>query len=156
MHTDAEVMQDYGGPVDPGACFEKLARYIAACDQFGFCRWALENSGGEFIGYVGVMPSPKSHPLGVHFDIGWRLVRHAWGFGYATEAARAALMEFFARGQAGEVLSYTASDNLRSQAVMERLSLRRDSSRDFTAQYGTLRWYGQVWVADRPRFDGRQ
>jgi RimJ/RimL family protein N-acetyltransferase len=149
MHGDAEVMWDYGGPIDPGTSFEKLARYIAAYDRLGFCRWALENSGGELIGYVGVMPSPPNHPLGAHFDIGWRLVRRAWGFGYATEAARAALMDFFARNRAAEVLSYTAPDNLRSQAVMERLNLRRDSARDFVAQYRTLQWRGLVWVADR-------
>ena len=65
-------------------------------------------------------------------------------------------MDFFARQQAAEVLSYTAPDNLRSQAVMERLSLRRDPARDFTAQYGTLQWRGLVWVADRRPFDGRQ
>lgn len=156
MHTDVEVMRDYGGPVDKDASFEKLARYAAAYDELGFCRWALEDSAGEFLGYIGVMPGPRNHPLGAHFEIGWRLVRHAWGFGYSSEAARAALTDFFARTEAAEVLAYTATDNLRSQAVMERLNLRRDSLRDFTAQYGARRWRGLVWVADRRQFDGHQ
>jgi hypothetical protein len=49
----------------------------------------------------------------------------------------------FARGLASEVLSYTAPDNLRSQAVMARLSLDRDPGRDFTSDG----WRGLVWVA---------
>jgi RimJ/RimL family protein N-acetyltransferase len=76
------------------------------------------------------------------------LVRHAWGHGYATEAARAALSDAFTRVGLTEVLAYTALDNLRSQAVMDRLQLRRDPSRDFTADYDTVKgWRGLVWVA---------
>jgi hypothetical protein len=47
-----------------------------------------------------------------------------------------------------EVIAYTAPDNLRSQAVMTRLQLQRDPSRDFTADYDTIKaWRGLVWVA---------
>ena len=49
-----------------------------------------------------------------------------------------------------EVVTYTASDNLRSQAVMTRLKLERDPARDFTADYdGVKAWRGLVWVARR-------
>lgn len=152
MHMDVEVMQDYGGPLDPAASSARLAQFMTAYERFGCCRWALENLDGEFLGYVGVMPSEPDHPLGAHYDVGWRLVRHAWGFGYAAEAARAALADFFLRTQVSEVLAYTAAENSRSQAVMQRLNLLRDRSRDFTAQYGTMRWRGLVWVAERTAF----
>jgi RimJ/RimL family protein N-acetyltransferase len=52
-------------------------------------------------------------------------VRRAWGRGYATGAVRAVLKDAFGRGGLVEVLAYTAHDNLRSQAVMARLLLRR-------------------------------
>jgi RimJ/RimL family protein N-acetyltransferase len=95
-----------------------------------------------------LMPSPAEHPLGPHFEIGWRLVRRAWGHGYATEAADAALKDVFDRAGLVEVLAYTSPDNLRSQAVMARLRLRRDPARDFTADYNGFRaWRGLVWVA---------
>ena len=133
----------HDGPLSPAESVAKLARYKAAYDQLGFCRWALEDREGVFLGYVGVMPSRLGHPLGDHYEIGWRLTRRAWGFGYATEAARAALADIFSRSLAPEVLSYTAPDNLRSRAVMVRLNLERDPSRDFISDA----WRGLVWVA---------
>ena len=36
----------------------KLDRYVAACDDVGYGRWCVETRAGEFLGYVGVMPSP--------------------------------------------------------------------------------------------------
>jgi RimJ/RimL family protein N-acetyltransferase len=148
MHADPEVMHDYGGPISRKESDAKLDRYSATYRQHGFCRWAVETHEGAFLGYAGVMPSRPGHPVGSHFEIGWRLVRRAWGHGYATEAARAALSDAFTRVGLTEVLAYTALDNLRSQAVMDRLQLRRDPSRDFTADYDTVKgWRGLVWVA---------
>ena len=94
------------------------------------------------------MPVRDDHPIGMHHEIGWRLIRKAWGNGYATESARAALIDAFRRVKLLEVLAYTAPDNLRSQAVMKRLRLGRDASRDFTIysdRVGT--WQGMVWTA---------
>lgn len=45
--------------------------------------------------------------------------------------------------------SYTAADNQRSQAVMRRLNLKRDPTRDFTARYPRGDWSGLVWVVER-------
>lgn len=148
MLADADVMLDLGGPHDVATSEAKLANYIAAYKRHGFCRWALERSDGVFLGYVGVMPRVLAQPVGSHFEIGWRLVRQAWGYGYATEAALAALADFRARQPGVEVLAYTGPDNHRSQAVMIRLNLRRDPTRDFTMPFGSILWHGLVWVAD--------
>ena len=151
MHAHPEVMHDAGGPLDQVHSDVKLDRYVAGFAQHGFCRWAVETLQGEFLGYAGVMPSWQAHPLGPHFDIGWRLVRSAWGQGYATEAAGAALRDVFARCGLTEVLAYTAPDNARSRAVMTRLRLRRDPSRDFSAPDQLDRMcHGLVWVATAP------
>jgi RimJ/RimL family protein N-acetyltransferase len=151
LNADPEVARDLGGPLSRAASDAKLDRYIAAFAQHGFCRWAIEDRTGEFLGYAGVMPVRREHPLGPHDEIGWRLNRAAWGHGYASEAARAALDDIFARVGLDEVLSYTALDNLRSQAVMDRLQLKRDPARDFVARYdGHDAWHGLVWVARRP------
>jgi RimJ/RimL family protein N-acetyltransferase len=148
MHTDPAVMHDYGGPISRKESDTKLDRYRMAYRQHGFCRWAIECKEGAFLGYAGIMPSRPDHPIGAHIEIGWRLVRRAWGHGYATEAARAALDDAFLRIGLSEVVAYTAPDNLRSQGVMARLGLERDPSRDFTADYDGIKgWRGLVWVA---------
>ena len=148
LNADPEVARDLGGPLSRAASDAKLDRYIAAFTQHGFCRWAIETRAEEFLGYAGVMPVRRAHPLGPHDEVGWRLKRDAWGHGYASEAARAALNDVFARVGLTEVLSYTAPDNVRSQAVMERLQLTREPARDFVASYpAALAWRGLVWVA---------
>lgn len=150
LHAHPEVMQDLGGPIGRAASDAKLVRYRAAYHRYGFSRWAIETQDGDFVGYAGVMPSGNDHPLGPHFQIGWRLMRHAWGKGYASEAAAAALHDAFARTGLTEILAYTAPDNLRSQAVMARLAMTRDPSRDFTLTADKVgAWHGVVWVAGR-------
>lgn len=148
LHTDPEVTKDLGGPLHRAECARKLVRYRAAFDTQGIGRWAVETREGDFLGYAGVMPVADPHPLGPHFDIGWRLRRGAWGRGYATEAARAALDDAFARRGLAEILAYAAADNGRSIAVMTRLQMQRDPARDFVADYaGVGAWHGLVWVA---------
>jgi len=150
MHADTEVMRDYGGPISRNKSDAKLDRYAAVYRVLGYCRWAVETRKGEFLGYTGIMPSPIGHPLGAHVDIGWRLIRQAWGYGYATEAARATLADAFERIGLSEVIAYTAPDNLRSQAVMTRLQMQRDTQRDFATDYDDIAgWQGLVWSARR-------
>jgi RimJ/RimL family protein N-acetyltransferase len=148
LNADPEVSRDLGGPLSRVVSDAKLDRYVEAFERHSFCRWAIETHTGEFLGYAGVMPSRDGHPLGDHHEIGWRLKRSAWGQGYASEAARAALDDVFTRIGVSEVLAYTAADNLTSQAVMDRLELTRDATRDFTLQDERMgAWCGLVWVA---------
>lgn len=152
MHADAVVMLDLGGPISQRESDAKFDRYAAAYAVHSFSRWAVESRDGAFLGYAGVMPRPSpQHPLGPHFEVGWRFSRAAWGNGFASESARAALDDVFRRTELTEVLSYTDATNVRSQAVMTRLELRREASRDFTADYERVgAWQGMVWVAQRP------
>jgi RimJ/RimL family protein N-acetyltransferase len=151
LNADPEVMRDLGGPLTRRASDTKLERYCATFEQHGFSRWAIEDKHGSFVGYAGVKPAAYDHPLAPHFEIGWRLARSAWGKGYATEAARAALDDVFIRVGLDEVLAYTAIDNLRSQAVMTRLGLRRDPMLDFDVLNDDVPWHGLVWVAEMRR-----
>jgi RimJ/RimL family protein N-acetyltransferase len=149
LHADPEVMRDANGPISRAQSEIKLRRYRAAFDAHGFCRWAVDDHVGNLIGYAGVNPIPSDSPMAPGFDVGWRFVRRAWGKGLATEAAAAALADVFARTELNQILSFTAPDNVRSQAVMRKLNLRRDETRDFVVEHDGLRWTGLVWVADR-------
>jgi RimJ/RimL family protein N-acetyltransferase len=148
LNADPIVMHDLGGPLSRDDSDAKLDRYLGAWKGHGYGRWLVETIGGEFLGYCGVIRIHEDHPLGVHDEIGWRLTRKAWGHGYATEAARAALIDVFRRVRLIEVLAYTDAQNMRSQAVMRRLGLRRDTSRDFAIHSDRLgTWRGLVWMA---------
>jgi RimJ/RimL family protein N-acetyltransferase len=149
LNASPDVMADLGGPLSGAESDAKLDRYIAAFERYGFCRWALEDGSGQFLGYAGVMPSRPGHPLGPHFEIGWRLARPAWGKGYATEAARASLRDAFERSGLTQVLAYTSADNARSQAVIARLKLRRAAELDYAEPLGSGTWHGLVWMAKR-------
>jgi RimJ/RimL family protein N-acetyltransferase len=156
LHADHEVMRDIGGPLSGSQSDEKLQRYLAAFAEHGFCRWAVDDLNGNFIGYAGVMPIPGHFPLAPGFEVGWRFVRSAWGKGLAFEAAAAALKDIFVRTELAEVLSFTAPDNVRSQALMRRLELRRDEDRDFTVNWDGVPWRGLVWTAERQDLLRRQ
>lgn len=150
MNADVEVMADLGGPLTRKLSDRKLQRFATTFEEHKFTRWVIEGPDGEFLGYAGVAPVDNEHPLGAHHEIGWRLVRKAWGNGYATEAAEAALSDAFDRVGLSTVLAYTAADNHRSQMVMQRLGLRRDTSSDFTTDYENYgSWSGMVWIATR-------
>lgn len=64
-------------------------------------------------------------------EIGWRLARHAWGHGYATEAATAVLDHAYTVLELPEVVSFTAVGSVRSMRVMERIGMVRDPDGDF-------------------------
>lgn len=64
-------------------------------------------------------------------EVGWRLARSAWGHGYATEAARAALAFGFTTVGLEEIVSITSRSNAPSRAVMRRLGMTYDPGDDF-------------------------
>jgi RimJ/RimL family protein N-acetyltransferase len=151
MQSDPEVMADLGGPFSRTESEIKFDRYRDAWAFDLISRWAVVDLAGDFLGYAGVMKSGShDHPLGLHYEIGWRFRREVWGSGLATESARQALQHAWTVLTTDQIFSYTAEDNKRSQAVMARLNLKRDLAQDFTAHYPKGEWSGLVWVAERP------
>ncbi|MGA3361878.1 MAG: GNAT family protein [Solirubrobacteraceae bacterium] len=100
--------------------------------QHGFGMWALElREGGGLIGFTGMDLATYDAPFAPAIEIGWRLARSAWGNGYATEAARAALAFGFEELELEEIVACTTPANIRSRAVMERIGMTRDRREDF-------------------------
>jgi ribosomal-protein-alanine N-acetyltransferase len=94
-------------------------------------RRAVEAKGAGFIGFAGLNPPPFEAHFTPCVEVGWRLARHAWGKGYATEAARASLDWGFGKLGLEQIVSFTVPANARSRAVMERLGMIRDPDGDF-------------------------
>jgi RimJ/RimL family protein N-acetyltransferase len=133
MNADPRVMEFFPAPLTRAQSDALVARFDAAwADGFGV--WALEErASGELLGFTGfVAPTFEAH-FTPAVEVGWRLRASAWGHGYATEAATAALA--WAPGRVdpprGEIVSMTAVTNLRSRAVMERLGFAHDPADDF-------------------------
>ena len=86
---------------------------------------------GAFLGFTGLAPPRFEAAFTPCVEVGWRLAAEAWGHGYATEAARAALAFGFEVRGLDEILSWTVPANLRSRAVMERIGMTHDPADDF-------------------------
>ena len=124
LNGDPETLTFFPATLDRAASDAFVDRIEELFEQQGFGNWALEiRETGEFIGYTGLNPLPDDVPGAGGMEIGWRLVKHAWHHGYATEAARAALTVAFDGAGLAEVWSMTAVLNEPSQAVMRRIGL---------------------------------
>ena len=132
MNADPEVMRYFPAALSRAESAAFYERVRLSWEQQGFDLWAAERrEDARFIGFIGLsVPRFEAH-FTPCVEIGWRLECSAWGHGYATEGARAALQFGFARLGLGEIVSFTAATNLRSRRVMERLGMRRDPADDF-------------------------
>ena len=98
----------------------------------GWGVWAVERlEDQQFIGIVGLHVPQAELPFSPCVEIMWRLARHAWHQGLATEAARAALAVGFDHVKLADIVAFTTTSNLPSQALMERLGMERDLAGDF-------------------------
>ncbi|MFJ9469217.1 GNAT family N-acetyltransferase [Streptomyces caniferus] len=131
MNADPEVRRYFPGVLTREQSEASTARFQADLDERGWGWWALEvRATGEFIGFTGLDPVDADMPF-TGVEAGWRLARSAWGHGYASEAARAALAFGFTTLGLSEILAVTTATNLRSQAVMRRIGMTHDPADDF-------------------------
>lgn len=132
LNADPEVMEYFPARLGRAESDALIAQIEAGFESHGFGLWAAElRDSGEFLGFAGLaVPSFQAH-FTPAVEVGWRLARHAWGHGYATEAGRAALRLGFTGLGLEEIVAMTAVANWRSRAVMERLGMSHDPADDF-------------------------
>lgn len=132
MNADPRVMEFFPSTLSEAQSNAFAGRVTQRFADRGFGLWAVEVRGGApFIGFVGLsVPSFDAH-FTPCVEIGWRLAYAAWGKGYATEGAHAALAYGFSILKLEEIVSFTTVANVRSRAVMEKLGMRRDPADDF-------------------------
>ncbi|MDQ2994660.1 MAG: GNAT family N-acetyltransferase [Pseudomonadota bacterium] len=132
INQDPKVYEYLLGPLSR----EEAQHFIADMNQRftenNFTLWAVEEkTTGAMIGFVG-LSVPK---FTAHFtpcvEIGWRLGSQFWGKGYAPEAAKAVLKYGFTNIGLTEIVSFTATGNLKSIRVMEKIGMHRNIVDDF-------------------------
>ena len=142
MNADPEVHAFSPSILSQEEAATSLAGFQAELNERGWGWWAIEEkASGLLAGMAGLGTIDERLPVhGV--ETGWRLARWAWGYGYATEAARQVLAYGFDQLDLPEILAMAAAGNVRSLAVMRRLGMTHDPADDFddpTMPAGRLR-----------------
>lgn len=87
----------------------------------GFAMFSvIEKTTGRWIGRIGPW-MPEGWP---GTEVGWGLIRSAWGKGYGVESASAAIDWSFANLGWDEVIHTISPDNAESKALARRLGSR--------------------------------
>jgi len=129
-----------GEPVE--AVRGAIGRFAAAWQERRYAPWGVF-LGDKLIGHGGLNFVPEFAAT----EVLWALHPAAWGHGYATEVARAALAYGFGSLGLDLIFAITLPDNTASQAVMKRIGLtyrRRVDYKEFTG----IVWYDidrQAW-----------
>jgi RimJ/RimL family protein N-acetyltransferase len=132
MNGDPAVMSHFVAPLTREESDRLVDRIRQSWATQGFGLWAVERQAdGRFLGFTGLALHTFEAPFTPAVEIGWRLATDAWGHGYATEAARAAVRYGFETLGLDEILSWTTVANEPSRRVMERLGMTRDPAEDF-------------------------
>jgi len=117
MSGDEEAMRYIGGTLPRAAAWRKFLQMPGAWALQGFAMFTVETKEGEWLGQLGPW-QPEGWP---GTEVGWAFKRSAWGKGYATEAAVAAIDWAFDTLGWSEVIHSISPDNIASQALAQRL-----------------------------------
>jgi RimJ/RimL family protein N-acetyltransferase len=132
LNADPRVMEFFPSALSTRESDAVAARIEADISEHGWGLWAVEIPAvTSFAGYIGLAEPHFETPFTPCVEIGWRLAHEHWGYGYATEGARAALSFGFERLKLEEIVSFTVPANSRSRRVMERLGMTSNPADDF-------------------------
>ncbi len=124
MNADPEVMRYFPSPLEPRQSYRAAADWADQLAQREWGIWALERrDSGAFVGLAGLAVARSELPFSPCIEVLWRLVRHEWGQGLATEAAIECLRVGFVDLRLERIVAFTAGINQRSRAVMTRIGL---------------------------------
>ncbi len=128
LNADRKVMEFFPATLDCEQSRAMMSRFALQIDQQGWGIWALDVPGVTgFAGFVGLNVPVDDLPFSPCVEIVWRLDADYWGKGFATEAARAIVEFGFASLGLAEIVAFTTTNNFRSQRVMQKLGMIRDS-----------------------------
>jgi len=133
--TDASKF--VGGPLPAHRVWRSIAMLVGHWAFRGYGFWALEDKAtGTYLGRTGLW-----YPQGWYErEIGWTLMNHATGKGYATEAATAARSYAYDELGWDTAISQIAPGNEASKAVARRLGAKFETIYE-DPEYGEI----EIW-----------
>ena len=124
LDSDPDVMRFIGNGrtstrADAEAALERaLRRYREHPGQGVWHATRIDDE--RFIGWVSLKHAGESPDI----EVGYRLVRAAWGLGFATELARAMVARGFDVLNLARIIGVTHPDNHASQRVLTKIGMR--------------------------------
>ncbi|WP_417767114.1 GNAT family N-acetyltransferase [Stappia sp.] len=132
MDRDPEVTRFIPGPWADAQAHEAFVRNRVLRNWGpGLGYWSIFASAapGCFLGWVLLLPvDGEKRGDGDEVEIGWRVVRAAWGLGYASEAALAVVAHAFDTLGLSRILAEIDPGNAGSIRVAEKIGMRRDGA----------------------------
>jgi len=145
--SDADqIFETWGDPVamrwipsgahpDVETSRQRIGRFMEHQAAHGFSLWpVVEKASGRILGDCGLILVEWKGP---DVELAYRFGRAAWGKGYATEAAGAALRYGFEVAGLDTIIAVTHPDHVASRRVMEKNGMRLT---------GTAHLYGRELV----------
>jgi RimJ/RimL family protein N-acetyltransferase len=125
INSDPSVMEFYPRVLETTESNSLADYFNTLIAEKGWGFWAVEKKVDcTFIGFVGLNEPTYDLPVTPCVEIGWRLARNEWGYGYASEAAEVAMQVAFTHIDLPEIYSFASVTNTKSIAVMERLGMQ--------------------------------
>ena len=130
LNADPAVMAHFPASLTRAESDALVDRLIAHRTATGHTFFAVDTlHDASFIGMLGVIYQDGARMPGDFdflptYEVGWRLRKHVWGRGYATEGARACID--YARDELGaeRVQAWTAATNAASERVMVKAGMQ--------------------------------
>ena len=132
LNKDPVVMEHFPSTLTFEQSLASYQRFQKHFEKYGWGLWAVEVPGlCPFIGFIGLNTVEFTAPFTPAVEIGWRLAKEHWRRGYATEGALRVLAYAFETAKLDEVVSFTTTTNIASQAVMKKIGMHHDPKDDF-------------------------
>ena len=154
MYSDADVMRYGGGVKTPeqvrAVMRERILDYYDA--HLGLGVWqTVERATATPVGFH-VLNNIHGETI---VQVGYFLLKPAWGRGYATEMAHALLRYGFVKLGLRRIAGIAERENIASHRVLTKIGLRRNGERAFPhpayAHAGPMAWFERAaadWLAE--------
>lgn len=155
LYSDEDVTRFLGGTLPPaavdGMMRRRILEYYDAHPGLGI--WmTIERTSGARIGFH-LLNNIQGESI---IQVGFALLKPAWGKGYGTEMAGALLQYGFSTLRIPTIAGIAPLGNLASQRVLEKIGLNRRGERAFShpayASEGPMAWFERDaadWLAER-------